>query len=83
MNKGFLGDVSVAHREFGVNLPGECDSQDLALVAEGDKGGCPLVLLKASVMPGLVAPMAVTLAVCDTEGPFLRFCGLYHHQPKS
>lgn len=42
MNKGFLECVSLAHRELGVSLLGECDSQGL-VGAEGDKGGCSIV----------------------------------------
>lgn len=29
--------MSFVHGELGVSLPGECDSQDLVLDAEGDK----------------------------------------------
>lgn len=34
----------LAHREFSVSPSSECDSQDLAVGAQGGKDGCTLVL---------------------------------------
>lgn len=45
INKDFLECVSLFHREFSVNLPGNYDSQGLVLGVEGARGGLPLALL--------------------------------------
>lgn len=59
--------VSLVHRDFGVHLYGDCDSQGLILEPEGDEGADLLSCWEIGVMLGLGALITLAVGVCDTD----------------